>query len=78
MIQEAATFARDRGAVALEAYPMVTGTAVTEELHVGMLNSYLEAGFTEIGRPTTRRAVVRVDCTAGPTDQTGPRESSSR
>lgn len=56
---------------------MVTGTAISEELHVGTLNSYLEAGFTEIGRPTKRRAVVRVDYTGAPTDQMGPREASS-
>jgi len=31
------------------------------ELHVGSLGIFKAAGFTEIGRPTPRRAVVRID-----------------
>ncbi|USQ77084.1 GNAT family N-acetyltransferase [Ornithinimicrobium cryptoxanthini] len=60
LILEAAQFARSRGAAAVEAYPM-TRAAISEELHVGTLTSFLEAGFTELGRPTARRAVVRLD-----------------
>lgn len=51
---------RSHGAAAVEAYPM-TRAAISEELHVGTLASFLEARFTELGRPTVRRAVVRLD-----------------
>lgn len=61
LIRAAVTFARDRGAAALEAYPMTTKAAIDEELHVGTIGSYLEAGFHEVTRPTQRRAVVRID-----------------
>lgn len=61
LIAAAIEFAGSRGAAALEAYPMTTKAAIDEELHVGTIGSYLEAGFTEIGRPTQRRAVVRLE-----------------
>jgi GNAT superfamily N-acetyltransferase len=57
----AVDFARGRGARALEAYPMTTGSAVDEELHVGTVGIFLAAGLIEIGRPTSRRAVMRID-----------------
>ncbi len=53
--------ARSHGARALEAYPMTTHPALLEELHVGNVVTFAEAGFTEVGRPTARRAVMRVD-----------------
>ncbi|MEU6412688.1 hypothetical protein [Microbispora sp. NPDC046933] len=31
------------------------------ELHVGSRDVFLDAGFTEVSRPTLRRAVVRID-----------------
>nr|WP_281496756.1 GNAT family N-acetyltransferase [Ornithinimicrobium sp. F0845] len=61
LIREAVDFARARGAAALEAYPMTTKAAIDEELHVGTIGTYLEAGFREVTRPTLRRAVVRID-----------------
>lgn len=57
-------FARDRGARALEAYPMFTqpGKEITwGELHVGPYQAFEEAGFREITHPTVRRAVMRID-----------------
>lgn len=57
-------FARERGARALEAYPMITqpGKEVTwGELHVGARQVFEEAGFKEVSRPTLRRVVMRVD-----------------
>lgn len=60
LVREAVSFARSRGAASLEAYPMTTGAAVLEELHVGTLTTYLDAGFSELSRPTARRAVVRI------------------
>jgi GNAT superfamily N-acetyltransferase len=60
----AAGFARERGARALEAYPMITtpGKEITwGELHVGARQVFAEAGFTEVAHPTARRVVVRVE-----------------
>ena len=54
-------FARRSGARALEAYPMTTTNAIDEELHVGTVSIFAEAGFREIGRPTLRRAVMRIE-----------------
>nr|CAA9321613.1 MAG: Acetyltransferase, GNAT family [uncultured Nocardioidaceae bacterium] len=53
--------ARQRGASALEAYPITTTNAISEELHVGTTAVYADAGLTEVSRPTVRRAVMRVD-----------------
>jgi GNAT superfamily N-acetyltransferase len=61
LARAAVGFARDRGARALEAYPIVTTNVIEEELHVGTLGVFTGAGFTEIGRPSKRRAVVRIE-----------------
>lgn len=53
--------ARGRGARALEAYPMTTTDALSEELHPGTVSVFADVGLTEIGRPTQRRAVMRID-----------------
>jgi GNAT superfamily N-acetyltransferase len=56
--------ARQRGARALEGYPMITqpGKEVTwGELHVGARQVFEEAGFTEVSHPTLRRVVMRVE-----------------
>ena len=56
-------FARERGARALEAYPMITepGREITwGELHVGARQVFDEAGFQEVSRPTIRRVVMRI------------------
>jgi GNAT superfamily N-acetyltransferase len=60
----AVEFARQRGARALEAYPMITepGVEITwGELHVGSRNVFAEAGMTEVAHPTKRRYVMRID-----------------
>ena len=57
----AVDFARERGARAIEGYPMTTKNAISEELHVGTLDTFAAAGFTEVSRPTLRRAVMRID-----------------
>jgi GNAT superfamily N-acetyltransferase len=64
LAQAAVAFARDRGARALEAYPMITqpGRQITwGELHVGARQVFEDAGLTEITRPTVRRTVMRID-----------------
>ncbi len=60
----AVDFARERGARALEGYPMLTepGHDVTwGELHVGNRSMFEAAGFAEVNRPTVRRVVMRVE-----------------
>jgi GNAT superfamily N-acetyltransferase len=55
-------YARQRGARALEAYPMnSTQGALEVELHVGLRSIFADAGFTEVSAPTLRRVVMRID-----------------
>jgi GNAT superfamily N-acetyltransferase len=57
-------FAHQRGARALEAYPMITqaGKVITwGELHVGARQVFEDAGFKEVSHPTLRRVVMRID-----------------
>jgi GNAT superfamily N-acetyltransferase len=57
-------FARERGASAIEGYPMITqpGKEITwGEMYVGSRSMFADAGFTEVSRPTRRRAVMRID-----------------
>ena len=56
-------FARDRGARALEAYPMVPEPGkeiIWGETHVGTRQVFDEAGFEEVSSPTLRRVVMRI------------------
>ncbi len=60
----AVDIARQRGARALEAYPMVTqpGKEITwGEVHVGARQVFHDAGFTQVSHPTARRVVMRID-----------------
>ena len=61
LARAAVDFARERGARAIEAYPMTTRNALLEELHPGSEATFAAAGFTEVTRPTLRRAVMRID-----------------
>ena len=64
LARAALDFARDRGARALEGYPLLTepGQDVSwGELHVGSRSVFAAAGFAEVSRPTLRRAVIRID-----------------
>ena len=65
LARAAVDFARERGARALEGYPMVTQprekVTLLSELHVGSRSIFAAAGFSEVGRPTIRRAVMRID-----------------
>jgi GNAT superfamily N-acetyltransferase len=57
-------FARERGARALEGYPMIVepGQEITwGELFVGKRSVFAAAGFREVSRPTKRRVVMRID-----------------
>jgi GNAT superfamily N-acetyltransferase len=64
LAQAAVDFARQRGARALEAYPMLTkpGQKISwDEIHVGSRSVFAAAGLTEVSRPTLRRVVMRID-----------------
>ncbi|WP_122261476.1 GNAT family N-acetyltransferase [Ornithinimicrobium cerasi] len=61
LARAAVTHARERGARALEAYPMLTTAAVEEELHVGTVGTFAAAGMTQVSAPTPRRVVMRVE-----------------
>ena len=54
-------FARQRGARALEGYPMTTKDVLLGELNVDTRGSFVAAGFTEVSHPTLRRVVMRID-----------------
>jgi GNAT superfamily N-acetyltransferase len=73
-------YAREHGARALEAYPMITqpGKEITwGEMHVGARQVFEEAGFTEVTRPTVRRVVMRIDFDQ-PASETSPRGDEPR
>jgi GNAT superfamily N-acetyltransferase len=60
----AVDFARERGARALEGYPMITEPGqevMSVELHVGSRSIFADAGFAEVSHPTVRRVVMRID-----------------
>ena len=61
LARAAVDFARQRGARAIEGYPMVTKDVILEELHVGTEGVFADAGFEVVSRPTLRRVVMRVD-----------------
>jgi GNAT superfamily N-acetyltransferase len=64
LVRAAVEFARERGARALEGYPMITTpgqTIIWAELHVGARSMFTAAGFTEVSHPTPRRVVMRID-----------------
>jgi GNAT superfamily N-acetyltransferase len=61
LARAAVDFARERGARALEAYPITSRNVISEELHVGTDSTFADAGFTEVSRPTLRRVVMRID-----------------
>ncbi len=57
----AVAVARERGARAVEAYPITTTDVIQEELHVGTRSVFAAAGLAEVSRPTLRRVVMRID-----------------
>ncbi|BBH63704.1 hypothetical protein ACTI_03890 [Actinoplanes sp. OR16] len=64
LVAAAVGFARDRGARALEGYPMVVRPGQEfswGELYVGSRKIFEEAGFAEVSHPTPRRVVMRLD-----------------
>ncbi len=62
LVRASVDHARERGARAIEGYPMLTGgTEITwDELSVGPVGAFIAAGFTEVSHPTKRRLVMRL------------------
>jgi GNAT superfamily N-acetyltransferase len=68
LARAAVDFARERGARALEGYPMVVkpGQDITwGELHVGKRSIFADAGFTEVSHPSPLRVIMRIDFSDG-------------
>lgn len=61
LARAAVEYARDRGAGAVEGYPIATTDVIAEELHVGTVATFEAAGLVEVARPTPRRVVMRID-----------------
>jgi len=63
LARAAVEHARNRGARALEAYPMRTeiGEVTWDEIHVGAEGMFASAGMIEVTRPGKRRVVMRID-----------------
>jgi GNAT superfamily N-acetyltransferase len=64
LARAAVAFARERGARALEAYPLITqpGQKIAwDEIHVGTRSIFESAGLAEVSHPTLRRLVMRID-----------------
>lgn len=63
LARAAVDYARERGARALEAYPMLksAGEISWHEIHVGAESIFAAAGLREVSRPGKRRVVMRID-----------------
>jgi GNAT superfamily N-acetyltransferase len=64
LARAAPDFARDRGATAVEGYPLLPradGRVGSGDLYVGTVGMFEAAGFVEVSRPTERRAVMRAE-----------------
>jgi GNAT superfamily N-acetyltransferase len=64
LVAAAVDFACERGARALEGYPIRTepGQRISwDEIHVGSPSIFAAAGLAEVNRPTLRRGVMRID-----------------
>ena len=61
LARAAVQLARERGARAVEGYPMTTKDVISEELHVGTESVFADAGLAVVSRPTLRRVVMRLD-----------------
>ncbi len=61
LVHAAVDFACERGARAIEAYPINTKNVIAEELHVGTESVFATSGFKQVSHPTPRRVVMRID-----------------
>ena len=61
LARAAVEHARAHGARAVEGYPITTTQVILEELHVGTVSVFADAGLRVVSRPTPRRVVMRID-----------------
>ena len=61
LARAAVSFARDRGARAIEGYLITTTNVIMEELLVGTVSVFADAGLSVVSRPTLRCVVMRLD-----------------
>ncbi|HEY0375031.1 MAG TPA: GNAT family N-acetyltransferase [Amnibacterium sp.] len=64
MLRAAIAHARERGARAIEGYPMLTEEGADVpwgETHVGTARQFAREGFVEVAHPTLRRLVMRLE-----------------
>ena len=61
LLLAAVEHARSQRARVLEGYPITRTDVINEELHVGTVSMFEGAGFTQVGAPTPRRLVMRID-----------------
>src|SRR5690242_14800746 len=67
LARAAVDFARERGARAIEGYPLITSPGQEfswGELFVGSRGVFADAGYAEVSQPTPRRVVMRIDFAA--------------
>jgi GNAT superfamily N-acetyltransferase len=63
LAQAAVAYARDRGAAAVEGYPIVAKSGqkiIWDEASVGSPQAFAAAGLQQVSQPTVRRRVMRV------------------
>lgn len=61
LVRASVAHARAAGAHRLEGYPITTTDVIGEELHVGTVHTFAEAGFARVSAPTHRRMVMQID-----------------
>jgi GNAT superfamily N-acetyltransferase len=60
LLRAAVELARQHGAKIVEGYPLVPGRKLrSDEAYVGVTSLFEKAGFSEVGRPTEGRAIMR-------------------
>ena len=63
LARAAVDYARERGASAIEGYPIMArpGQQLADEIRVGAVSVFEAAGFRQVGTPSVRRVVMRLD-----------------
>ena len=65
LLAHAVIVARDSGAVAIEGWPLAGSERNKADGYLGRESLFLDAGFSEIARPSERRVVMRYDLVTG-------------
>lgn len=59
LARSAVQYAQEQGARAIEGYPLTTTAVIDEELHVGTVAMFTQAGLQKVSQPSKRRVVMR-------------------